>query len=323
MEEFSYPMFFGKKKIVESWYGHRLIFRIIPPPEPILSNLICWLDGRDGVHQMTTWADRSGLGNDFSLVNFTFDENSHWTGTGVKFDGVSTFCENKTGISINVRNYTLSIRFKDMIISEEVFKGYIGLDNSINSKIGLRRDLNRLKKYPEQSIGSITDIDSILNKVTSLDISVKDGQCSIYLDNVLIKSFRHDTTVTSNTNAVIGCPYVDWLDNFKDFTCYAVKIYNRPLTVEEIQHNHSYEMGIKREVVSSVHSPKYDGEYIIGSVDDLKGLETTHRKSADGKLFISHISNIQEDVNIISRHSHKEISEIINKDEWRAPRHLR
>ena len=58
------------------------------PLDIVKAGLICWLDARDGSGTQTEWVDRSGNSNNATLTNFNFDENSGWTGKGLKLDGV-------------------------------------------------------------------------------------------------------------------------------------------------------------------------------------------------------------------------------------------
>ena len=228
--------------------GIRALIPMKAMGEPVLDGLICWLDAKDGSGQYDIWSDRSGRGHFAILKGFNFNNSNGWTGTSLKFNG-NNYCEIKNLHMIEGNNRTFE--FKLSSNGYDTIRGILSDRTASNNGFSI----------------------SIYNKTLCCDVSYKD----IHQRNntTIIMKNQINYTISINERGELKvyengiCVYVDKFDThgsnfpydkstwkigrFGDSTCpfigeiNYIRVYNRVLTEEEINHNYEYEQSIQRE----------------------------------------------------------------------------
>ena len=215
---------------------------IVPPitPEPIMDDLICWLDGADLTNGDTVWNDRTNNQNNFQLYNTS---SFSYTGKGLKnnSDGYATLSK-----AITFNEYTIEIKHRrhswqtDSLLFNAKRSG-----NNYDVILGYTYSSfyqcysNSNPKHYEISKDVVP-----LNEDVTLTWVVRTSERKLYINGVYYAS----------NNSSSGHESVDIasIDLFKynsvccDATIYSIKIYNRALSEDEIQKNAEYEDTIDR-----------------------------------------------------------------------------
>lgn len=209
---------------------------------PVTDGLICWLDGRDGSGQDTIWKDRSRKGNDFELRGFTFSDEDGWTGNNLKVNFGQVAIKENFSLP---EEYTIEADlFVDGVkYTEQSTCFYFG-DGAVSGKwreLTFRRDRDDLQiMYNNITISIPREL-----KRYNLIMQGTRGKIYLYVDNVKIYE-RECTNVLSGltANFYLGCGHN--LHRYCKARFNSVRVYNRILTEEEINHNYQYDQSIKR-----------------------------------------------------------------------------
>lgn len=212
-------------------------------PNPIKDGLLLWYDFKGMKNSDVTKGiaeDLSGNGNNGTLNNFAYTSGSGYN-DGLKFDGVDDVLNLENPIYNQQKenqNWTFSISFKLI----ENNKSLEFLMRGINLGIGIRymdnknRILNYINNNEEAYLYSNEGV--IQNKISVVT-------CSYDYNTKTVKIYINDTLDSQKQIAdgqvPSGMGYnMDIGDNRND-VIYSIKLYNRPLTDEEVKQNYNLE----------------------------------------------------------------------------------
>ncbi len=225
--------------------------------DPIMENLICWLDGRDGSGNQTTWEDRTSYNNDMILNGFDFNSASGWTGTGLKFDGVNDYCIAATPNTINgygtnnpdfitvCLNVTINAVNKSQQDLLDVCSGNKGRflllqDNNISYQ-----SASLFKTGVIAEVGKTYDL--VYTYRSNIHVTTDIQRTSIYVNGEMKyenKQDVHKKFPSEYFNFIVGSE--NGTTAFANMVVNSIKIYDGELTEEQIQHNYQYENSIDR-----------------------------------------------------------------------------
>ena len=225
----------GDKNIPFIYQGNNLLY-----PNPVKDGLVLWYDFKGMKNSDVSKniaRDLSGNGNDGELKNFVYTSESGYN-NGLKFDGVDDFIgfEAKSGYLYKAeddnKKHTISFCLK---VKEDRRNNiaYSAEDLKIDAYgSSVHRTDNPFKinvSYP--MLNNIVHVDMIydgVNHYTFLDGILKDTQ------NIEISEQNINYTGISNVGTYIQSARAN-------MEFYFIKIYNRALTDQEIQHNYQLE----------------------------------------------------------------------------------
>lgn len=215
---------------------------------PVTNGLICWLDGRDGSGTQTTWIDRSGNGNNATLLNFTFDSTNGWINNFLRtgnMKGYIKLCNIPTVFSIYI-----FCEFKGVATAAYQRLVTIGIDSTFSNQIGIQvgtTEYNGIRCF-NQLLSNILTIEP--SYLSNLDICIRFDNSK---SNANFTSISKNVNYSNITSKVLTDPLTYNYLNYESGTyygrdvCYkSVLIYNRYLTEEEILQNYDYEKSIVR-----------------------------------------------------------------------------
>ena len=197
--------------------------------------------------------DYSGNGNHGVLQNFNFTEESGYAEDGLKFDGVDDYIETEKVPF----NKSLTIESIVNLESATSYAPLLRLSPKENLSIGLIYfgvSNNFVENSPHYMLWAGTRGDSgvvqhmsigtfIPNQMYHLScvLDVENKTLSIYSDGQLISSLEHDIIPIENNETTLHIAKQSNTDRIFKGRYFSTKIYNRPLTPEEIQHNYQIE----------------------------------------------------------------------------------
>ncbi|MGL4947836.1 MAG: LamG-like jellyroll fold domain-containing protein [Mycoplasma sp.] len=288
--------------------------------QPITNGLVNWFDFADGKDKEDT-LDCRASNNKLVLSNFNFDENSGWTGSGLKFDGVNDWCSFSEKNCIN--NMVNSNLFTYCVTCKLVSKQYIPLFvtgapsaakamqlGSFNSKVFVGRfnDDGVGQDFPNNVLATITYVNFEKNKFKAY---VNDDAGSL----IELKDLTNDVEIDSE--ATIG-KLVNGMTSNRIISglVYSVKIYNRALTSEEIVHNYKYEQSIVRiNNTKILNTLEHEKSYGIGYASQLSEIQlNTFRLSNDKNKFVAGLRYC--DGLEVEEYSYDEIIIKMNESDW-------
>ena len=227
------------------YQGEELIY-----PDPVKDGLVLWYDfsGMTNDDESKGIAkDLSGNGNHGTLQNFNFTPESGYDKNKLLFDGVDDRIVSNNPLSYQEpenQSWTVELVLKTYHLDEGT------VVNKLVAGINLGLDLRKLAANDSQ----VTS----LNYVSNSALSYLYGYSKkISLGELVHIVFSYDSTTLEN-KIVLNSKYIDSLIiNFdsspptgmqkklsfsnKKNAFYSTKIYNRPLTPEEIAHNYAIE----------------------------------------------------------------------------------
>ena len=197
-----------------------------------------WYDGINNTgsgHSSSTkiWFDLSGNGNDATLHNFdtTPTEESGWHSNYLAFDGVDDFAE-KTGVTINGANGTIEI------VGKYISGTYIFRSNS--SDLGTYiRGINTTKgSMPTNVDFNTTNYYNLSSRVLKY-YTENNTSYTLNYYNMTISGEPQVYQSTNNGDWISMGSFVNanW-DQGTKLQVYAVRLYNRGLSEDEIHHNY-------------------------------------------------------------------------------------
>ncbi|MGL5964423.1 MAG: hypothetical protein ACRCZ2_08530, partial [Fusobacteriaceae bacterium] len=203
-------------------------------PQVVTRGLIEHFDFADGKGTEATLKSRVS-DNVLTLSGFNFDENSGWTGKGLKFDGVNDFAT-----SPNAGN----AEYMEIVVTPLKIVG---------------NSWNRIVEFG--------DFRNVLAKVGG-DLN----DASLYLDNSfkkIITCQMNKANVVSTPFSVGGsnlcfCKHSQFGTDFSNAIIHSIKIYNVALTPEEIAQNYEYEQSIDRTSTQMLPDNSSELSYGIG-----------------------------------------------------------
>jgi hypothetical protein len=210
-------------------------------PQIITNGLVLALDAgntKSYVSGSTTWFDKSGYGNNGTLINGpTF---SSANGGSIVFDGVDDYVQAN---ATNSSYFSLSVWVKySQFISG--FNGYSIVSNNTNPGNGYMLYQATEVPYNRAKIFVVTTSLQFLNTTTLLSTntwynitSTYDGSfIRLYLNGVLDSSISHTGTVTSNPGPLL-IGKLSYGNYYFNGNVSNTQIYNRALSAAEITQN--------------------------------------------------------------------------------------
>ena len=210
---------------------------------PVMDGLVLWYDfsmkdnyspGRERA------TDLSGNGNHGTLQNFNYTPESGYDKNKLLFDGVDDRVFTRTAeiYQSEYSTYEAVLDFRRSGQSyQSIFQRYsIWTD-------GLFFSAGQIRAYLALSSGGVSQMvtvpqGTVFHIVRTVDLSK--GIQNIYLNGVLINS-RTDLSGTLGERANTSNLLISNKDNPLSSAVYSLKVYNHPLTPEEIAHNYAIE----------------------------------------------------------------------------------
>lgn len=241
----------GSKDIPFVYKGDKLVY-----PNPIKDGLLLWYDFK-GMRNTDTnkevAKDLSGNSNDGQLQNFNFTEESGYKDSSLRFDGVDDYLESTSvpfkhsltiESTINIKQGKIYAPILRLSPKSNMAIGliYFGLSNAVTEEetnyrlwAGTRGDSGIVQ---QSNIGLFKSQTTYTFHLV-LDMSQK--KIIVYANGKLVSAFEHDIEPIEDLDTVLHIGKQHGQDRIYNADCYSAKIYNRPLTPEEIQHNYQLE----------------------------------------------------------------------------------
>lgn len=275
------------------------------PLDIVRNGLVCWLDGCDGKGTETTWVDRSGNGNNATVVNSNFDSNSGWTGKGIKFDGI----DDKVGLYGNIQTsseaslcFYLSSETSQSQKEKMICYGAGYLDNYIyinNTHFGV--------KIFGRSItdeGTRFEIPKGILEVYLCFVK-ESNKIHLYANGVLVRTviLQNLTEIATGITTLQNGLFFDYV------------FYPRALTESEIQYNYKYEQSIDRTTPVAYPLFQEEKSYGIGLASQLSEEQLgTFRLSIDKTKFVAGLGYCNELA--VVEYTYSETLAIMDTEEW-------
>lgn len=226
----------GDKNIPFIYQGNELLY-----PNPVKDGLVLWYDFK-GMKNSDVGkgivSDLSGKGYNSTLQNFAYTSGSGYN-DGLKFDGVDDYYISSSKIQRTSKELTISISV-NLIEKSTNWQYFLDLVDN-NGKI-----ISVLQHWgnPDLFLNDLTN-----NGHNYFPSSLTKYNITITINGKNIKGFINGTSGTvSNTTANVDIStYTNELkivkpSNIKlNGTIYSIKMYDRVLTDQEIQHNYNLE----------------------------------------------------------------------------------
>ena len=224
----------GDKKVDFVFQGNKVLY-----PNPIIDELVLWYDFKSLNNTSFNKGTAKDLSNssDGTLRNFSYTSESGYS-TGLKFDGIDDY------ISLNTefgKNFTISAT----IDIGNITNNYILSSSSVYffiRKSGYHLDLSLLNSGGRQELFRADNffIEYLNEKINISYVIDSDGKkVYMYINESLYTTFNMEEDARSNMKITgIGI----WNNNyFFKGSLYSLKVYNKSLTTQEIEHNYNIE----------------------------------------------------------------------------------
>ena len=183
-----------------------------------------------------TWKDLSGNGNDGTIYNINNTEDSGWKDNYLSLDGIDDYVS-KRGITVDGENGTVEIVAKYISGSYMFRSDASGMRTYICSNY-------TVKGEPYMNIffnGNLyNNLSSRVLKWYTVDAT---SSFVNYYNNVKSEE-KNYTSTNDGTYVAIGSFLATNPDQLAKMNVYSVRVYNKPLTDEEVKHN--YEIDRRR-----------------------------------------------------------------------------
>ena len=218
----------GDKNIPFIYQGNELLY-----PNPVKNGLVLWYDFKGMKNSdvnKNTAKDLSGNGNDGTLRNFNYTSNSGYN-NGLKFDGIDDTILNILNVNktpINASNMSISM----VLDSAKVQKSQYFMQVSLpDNKFFLlyRSSVDKLGYYNTSKENKYLNFVPETNEKFLFTLNINNKQVDLRVNNEKFGTFEDKgldniEVISLSTKSYNG-------------TINSLKIYNRPLTENEIQKN--------------------------------------------------------------------------------------
>ena len=226
----------GDKNIPFIYRGNELLY-----PNPIEDGLVLWYDFKGMTNNdvgKDVAKDLSGNGNNGTLKNFAYNSKSGYN-EGLKFDGID---DNLTvGTATSIRTIEMTLKFSANNTSDKIlFHGNHLLDYfyiSPSSHFVFRNRKKSTGTFQKKSITNKTEND--FSKIRHITVVQDNFKCAVYVNGNSIG------VISNYAEEAIDFKLVN-IFNFNntktlDDKLHSIKVYDRILTDQEIQHNYKLE----------------------------------------------------------------------------------
>lgn len=211
----------------------------------VKNGLILQLDGINNTgnghsNNTTTWKDLSGKGHDATLSNFNFGTaNSGWTEDRLVFDGVDDKGLIPNDGSLDMTDQTIEIVVKKKALTNStdgrnrtiLFVKWFGYTMELNSN----NSISYGRHYGQSYLTAKQNTE--LNRVYSIVATTSGLTQRIYMDAVLDNQ-QNVAQLPNQTKPISFGYWADSNSNFLNGEILAIRMYNRPLTEQEIMQNY-------------------------------------------------------------------------------------
>ncbi|MGL6131373.1 MAG: LamG-like jellyroll fold domain-containing protein, partial [Fusobacteriaceae bacterium] len=276
-------------------------------PSVVTRGLIEHFDFADGKGTEATLKSRVS-DNVLTVRYFSFDKNSGWTGKGLKFDGVSDFCE-LMPLEESDLTFCLEVH-SDVDTTERAFISSGSIDYArfmiVENQISSPGKLSFFKEGHNYVLSEKT------KRKTSITFTKKNNEVKIYLDKDLKLSLEESNFDFSNFT--LG-KFMRTGKSFYRGLFHSVKIYNRALTEEEVTQNYEYEQSIDRTSTQVLPDNSSELSYGIGLSNQLSDEQkASFRLSVDGTKFVAGMRYCEE-LEVVG-FTYADVQLEMEKEEW-------
>lgn len=253
----------GDKNIPFIYQGSELLY-----PNPVKDGLVLWYDFKGMTNNDVSKdvaKDLSGHGNNGTLKNFAYNSESGYN-EGLKFDGVD---DNLTvGTATSIRTIEITLSFSNNSTGDKIlFHGNHNLDYFyINTKAHfvMRNRRKSTGGYQLKSISNTVERD--FSKIKHITLVQDNFKCEVYVNGLstgVISDYEEEAIDFKLVN-------IFNFNNRKslDDTLKSIKVYNRILNDQEIQHNYELE---KERLSSKKEDSLPIGQATIGITNKVGG----------------------------------------------------
>lgn len=227
------------------WQGDKLVY-----PNPVKDGLVLWYDfsGMTNTdHNRGTVYDLSGNGNHGTLQNFNYTADSGYANNSLIFDGVDDHALSEKRLTIRTIEFSAVLidtgKFSSTILSAYRGNGKGGFSISRLRSLALRTQFSTQQSNETFNVSSSSDYPP--NKKINCSIVFDDSHCYAYINGIETFKKEHGGYKPEQEDENIGL----WLSAlptssktyFERNDLFSVRVYDRPLTPAEIQHNYNIE----------------------------------------------------------------------------------
>ena len=233
--------------IIESSSGHRINAYTDTLNGYVQDGLTLWYDGYANTgttrnNTTTTWKDLSGTGNNVTISGAT------WHNKYLSFDGTNDYAYKTSGAVYNIsKEHTIEVLLKP----RKVASSYQSIFNTIDTGTSVAQ-YGSLWISSANQIGYDTGDGSAHYNTTRVDITKddigkyflmtnvrNDRNYKLYNKNTLMREAIYDFDARKPNPGI----YIGGMStaNYFQGEIYSIRVYNKALTKEEIQHNYLYD----------------------------------------------------------------------------------
>lgn len=226
----------GDKNIPFIYQGNELLY-----PNPIKDGLVLWYDFKSMKNSDVTKGvakDLSGNGNNGTLKNFNYTNGSGYD-NGLKYDGIDDNLTVNTATSI--RTIEMTLKFSANNTSDKIlFHGNNSLDYfyiNPSSHFIIRNRKKSTGTFQKNTI--INNVENDFSKIRHITLVQDNLNCAIYINGNLngIMSNYDEEAIDFKLVNIFNFNNSKTLDD----KLHSIKVYDRMLTDQEIQHNYQLE----------------------------------------------------------------------------------
>ena len=236
----------GDSKPAFIYEGNELVY-----PNPVKDGLVLWYDfsGRTNADAQRGIAeDLSGNGNRGTLQNFNYTSESGYDKNKLLFDGVDDYIDAPSDMSSHM---TTASTVETTVYVVNGVEQYPRLFSTATGSLGRGGIAIYLDKYTDtyfqltamvEGNGNIRRGEFDFNKTYHIvHVYTEDFRSILYINGEHIDTIQFTQKMPISSNAVIGWDkaFINARYGKEHFNSF--KIYNRPLTPEEIAHNYTIE----------------------------------------------------------------------------------
>lgn len=171
----------------------------------------------------TVWKDLSGNGNDGTLVGIDGNYDSGWKDEALRLDGINDYVYKNMGIDRYNSTIEVVYKYSD---GSNVFASDINEYLSIDSKVNLK----------DNQIATLNKESAINACIVFNKISQDRGSMQVFENSRFIS--ETSSNIASGKYIILGANEINNPSQFAKADIYAIRIYNRVLTQEEINQNY-------------------------------------------------------------------------------------
>lgn len=231
----------GDKNIPFIYQGNELLY-----PNPIKDGLALYYDMKgtsNNSQYKNTLKDISGNNSDAVLENFNYTSESGYSEKGLKFDGVDDYISSVNSIKRNSKDISIEIAIDDLDKSQN-WQYLVSLTHESNGEfMSVLIHYYQVDVYIKNDIGAQNTYYSIEDDAKHITVTLtgdEEIEQKVYIDGTLTPINRGE--IISNISVMDNELEFHKHGNNKNKTSMkSLRLYDRILTEQEIQHNYQLE----------------------------------------------------------------------------------